>query len=381
MKKILLALCLAFTLVACHSDDETEPAVIYDETFFIYMPWTGNLTDYLQSNINAIKRSIVKRKGLGTKRVLVFFAKNTTQSALYEIKYTNGECKDDTLKHYTFKDTDYTTVEGLSSILRDVKNSTKTGKYSMLIGCHGSGWLPVGRPMEAPRRAFGATNTYAKYQAEISTLAKAVTDAAMPMEFILFDDCYMAGIEIAYELRNATHYFIASTCEIMDVGMPYELCFPPLLAHDYNAVLDAFYEFYNSYSRPYGTLSVIDCRETGAAADIMKRINAAYTIDVERLEMIQKLDGCNQTIFYDMGSYVENLVNDNEEPLLLEFRKKLIDLVPYYICTKEYISYLHSRAGIVYPINSFSGITNSDATENQYVAEDKLKTSWWLATH
>ena len=107
MKKILLALCLAFTLVACHSDDETEPPVIYDETFFVYMPWTGNLTDYLQSNISAIKRSIVKRKGLGTKRVLVFFAKSTTQSALYEIKYSNGECKDDTLKRYTFNDTDY----------------------------------------------------------------------------------------------------------------------------------------------------------------------------------------------------------------------------------------------------------------------------------
>lgn len=41
------------------------------------------------------------------------------------------------------------------------------------------------------------------------------------MEYILFDDCYMSSIEVAYELKDVTKYLIGSTSEMMAYGMPY----------------------------------------------------------------------------------------------------------------------------------------------------------------
>ena len=35
------------------------------------------------------------------------------------------------------------------------------------------------------------------------------------MEYILFDDCYMSSIEVAYELKDVTKYLIGSTSEMM----------------------------------------------------------------------------------------------------------------------------------------------------------------------
>ena len=46
-------------------------------------------------------------------------------------------------------------------------------------------------------------------QTDISTLADAISDAGLKMEFILFDDCYMSSVEVAYDLRHVTGHIIA----------------------------------------------------------------------------------------------------------------------------------------------------------------------------
>ena len=381
VQDIILLLCAAVVmLTACHKEDGEQP-VIYDETLLMYMPWTTNLTNNLQQNIIAMKRAIQQAGGLGTKRLLVFIAKSSTQADLYEVKYSGGACINDTLHRYTFPETDYTTAEGLTSILTDALEATNTEKYSMIIGCHGSGWLPVGKDLKAPkRRAFGTASATPRYQTEISTLARAIDNVQMPMQFILFDDCYMAGIEVAYELRNATHYLIGSTCEIMDYGMPYEQCGIPLLAHDYYMTCQRFYDFYSSYSYPYGTLSVIDCSQTEQMAELMKRINAKYDIEDSRLTNVQVLDGCTVPLFFDMGSYVHALVTDPSDPLLQEFNSLMKLLVPHGCHTPTYVSYLHIRSGAVFPINTYSGITISDPTQNSEATSVNAP-SWWAASH
>ena len=64
------------------------------------------------------------------------------------------------------------------------------------------------------------------------------------MEYILFDDCYMSSIEVAYELKDVADYLIASTCEVMAYGMPYATMGKHLLGTpDYRAICDDFYDF------------------------------------------------------------------------------------------------------------------------------------------
>lgn len=349
----------------------------------MYMPWTGNLTAALQQNIRDMKQAVKDQGGLGTTRLFVFIARSTTEAHLYEIKYENNTLRNDTLQRYTFPETNYTTTEGLASILTRVKSASPTKKYSMIIGCHGSGWLPVGKVLKMPRRrAFGtASAADTQYQTEISTLAQAIEQTDTRMEYILFDDCYMAGIEIAYELRNVTQYVIASTCEMLDYGMPYHKCGSALLKHDYEGVCTEFINFYKSYHTPYGTLSVIDCEQTEPMAQLMAKINGEYAMDDSKTSSVQTLDGCDPTIFYDMGSYVEHLIGDASAPLYEEFTALAELLVPYSQHTDSYISYIHSKGGITYPINTYSGITISDITTSSEVVEAKTSTSWWKATH
>ena len=60
-----------------------------------------------------------------------------------------------------------------------------------------------------------------EFQTDVGTLARGIVGAGVKMEYILFDDCYMSSVEVAYELKEATRFLIASTSEMMAYGMPY----------------------------------------------------------------------------------------------------------------------------------------------------------------
>jgi len=251
LKSAVLFLVLSFSVIACKNDDPDPIAIKNEQTVFMYMPWASNLLSAFRRNIDDMEKAILER-GLRNEKVLVFLAETPTQASLFEFVYNKSpfypaEKKKVTrkvLKEYRFSSTpEYTTTAGISSILKDVRSYAEARRYGMVIGCHGMGWLPVvptkkktlrssrqtdkempevykkhweytDRPMT---RYFGGFDS--QYQTEIKTLADAIADAGMKMEYILFDDCYMATVEVAYELRKATDYLIGSTCEIMEHGM------------------------------------------------------------------------------------------------------------------------------------------------------------------
>ena len=95
------------------------------------------------------------------------------------------------------------------------------------------------------------------------------------MEYILFDDCYMSSLEVAYELRHVTNYMIACPTEVMVFGMPYSTIGKYLLSEkpDYKAICESFYQFYSNYQYPYGTLAVTDCSYLDELAELMKHIH------------------------------------------------------------------------------------------------------------
>lgn len=62
--------------------------------------------------------------------------------------------------------------------------------------------------------------TYPETQIETTDLADAMADAGFHTEYILFDACYMSSVEVAYELKDVTHYLIASPTEVLSYGFP-----------------------------------------------------------------------------------------------------------------------------------------------------------------
>ncbi|MDE6669174.1 MAG: Clostripain family protein [Muribaculaceae bacterium] len=391
MKKYLVFLFTSFLLLtACsESDKPVSEEVGNEKTLLMYMPWSSNLTGYFYQNIKDMESCIEEMGGLHNERVIVFISNTSTEASLFEIKYENGECQRVDIKSYSYPA--FTTEVGITQILGDVIHYAPARRYSMIIGCHGMGWLPVNtsRALRSQEklhwdytdvpltRYFGGTTR--EFQTDISTLSAAIENTGVKMEYILFDDCYMSSIEVAYELKDVADYLIASTCEVMAYGMPYSTMGKHLLGTpDYEAVCDDFHEFYSNYSVPCGTLSVTDLSHIDDMASLMKQINHSYSFDDYQRGRLQNLDGYSPTIFYDFGDYVNLLLEQNSASadMKTEFDIQLNQLIPYKTNTEQF--YTATRGPI--KIHRYSGITTSDPSVSQRAA-DKNKTKWYYATH
>lgn len=386
---ILSGLCSA-----CDDDDDVMTEKEKTQTLLMYMPWSGNLTSYFLVNIKdmgkAIQTGILKHE-----RVLVFLATSRNRASMFELVYNErgDTCIRKPLKSY--ENHPCTTAEGIASLLEDMKSFAPADRYSMTIGGHGMGWLFVNKSRSYPlsadtkrtepfyhweytegplTRYFGGTSS--DTQTNISTLAEGISSAGLHMEYILFDDCYMSCVEVAYELRHVTDHLIASTSEIMAKGMPYEEMGAHLVGQiDYEAICESFHTFYSSYSTPCGTIAVTRTGELEPLAGIMKEINTRFTFDQSLADSLQELDGYTPCMFYDYGDYVARLCPDTA--MLNRFNTQLTRTVIHHRHTPYYYSAISGRKE---KINRFSGITCSDPSTHR-LTQQKDSTSWYKATH
>lgn len=260
-----------------------------------------------------------------------------------------------------------------------------SNSYSMTVGCHGTAWAPIDafatRSSSASSDEMPLTRylggTTPEYQIEISTFKQGIKNSKINrMEMILFDNCYMANIEVAYELKDVCKYIIAYPTEVMAYGFPYLNCGKYLInGVDYEAVCDEFYRFYIGYEKPCGTISTINCNALDSLARLMKKINLSVdtTIKVNGYSL-QRLDGYSPRVFFDFQDYVYHLTED--ENLLQEFDHVMSVAVPYKRNTPSYFSTLGGQIAI----KKYCGVSTSEPTEHP-IAEDYKKTSWYLDTH
>ena len=399
------------------SGEESDPPVADNElTILLYMPWTGSLSSeglypYLTENVESVCTAIEGMKGMTDYRLMLFISESYNKSKLYEITYNESrvKCEKKLVKEYSGHE--YTAVKGLTDILNEVKNHAAAQNYAMVLGCHGTGWTykdswhrypnyaketspslgegpGVGIPYQnydgvitpMHTRFFGSVSDISTFSTDIPTLAQAIANAGMKMEYILFDDCYMANVEVAYELRNVTDFLLASTSEVMAVGVPYYSMWASLasVTPGYVDAVSAFDRFYRDYVMPYGTFSAIDCRQMDELATAMREINSKYKLSDEALHSIQVLDGFYDPIFYDMGDYLEKLCTG-----LVDY-SYIVTLMESAVCSKCNTAQIYSflyNSPILIDVNTFSGITISDPSINSVALDGKEKTSWWKATH
>lgn len=425
MKEVVFALFLTSLLLLSCGGESVEVSEINQQTVLVYMPWSGSESsddglyrNFLQ-NLDSIESGIVKKNGLGKTRVLVFISETSSMSKLYEITYDKKTCTRKELKYYS--GTNYTSAEGIANIINDAKNAAEALNYSLIIGCHGVGWTYLTDwkdypyeaksfgdhyPTEATKNGDSAPSTVhslrvkqnltaqngfertrffgsvsdSRYATDIETLAEGIRLSGTHMQFILFDDCYMANAEVAYELRGVTNFLLASTSEVMAIGMPYAEMWKSLNAQtpNYKTAVEAFHSFYSKYRVPCGTIAAIDCRQMDNLAAVMRQINENYTFDEAKLANIQVLDGFYDPIFFDLGDYVAKLCTD---PYLSEkFTAQLAKTVVSKANTERIYSYLYELPKYI-DVSKFSGLTISDPSQNSVAVKGKERTAWWKATH
>lgn len=401
---MLLCMFVAATLVSCskEGDDPDDTPSTKEKTIFVYMPWTGSAVDlynFFENNIDDMKKGIIEQKGLKNTRLLILIANDPNKSHLIEVTYRNGKCYDDTLK--TYNDGAMNTPSKMSSLLNEVAKIAPAPIYSMMIGSHGVGWIytgstsrsmlhsieadrarnkMLGLPITRQTRYFGGSDI----QMNIDDLAEGIRNSNMRhLQFLLFDDCYMANIETAYELRNVTDYLIGCPTEIMGHGMPYYEMWKYLasIQPDYGKAVDGFYNFYSNYEignvkYHYGTISVTDCRKVDNMMQVLTAINSRYRIGRNVDSNLQVLDGYRPAAFFDFADYIHRLCNNNTV-LKGQFDKALAELVPYERHTAMYFSSL-TEAG-EHIINTCCGLTISASSTNAMVINSKPRSNFYAS--
>lgn len=409
MKRLLALLLSALVLVACDDKNTYEEPVAPQQTLLMYFPWSGNdsgstgLLSHFLTNIDDMEEAIRYNAPEGC-RVLIYLVERKVETgiggatntyfegSLQELKARGGKVERVQLTSY--RDPDMTEAEQIARLLKDVQAYAPAPRYAMTIGCHGMGWIPATATKAVSREGAereyweyeGAEQTRwfggmtAEFQTEIPTLAEAIRRAGMKMEYILFDDCYMSSVEVAYELKDVTDYLIGSTSEIMAEGFPYTEIGALLLGEvDYEGICESFYQYYMERSSyPCGTVAVTVCRELEALAEVMKRINAtSEELTASELSQVQVLDGYDPCRFYDLGDYVNFYCKD--AALRGEFERQLERAVP--AAFRRHTPTFYSMTSGETEINAFSGITTSDPSLSPLVVDVKGSTAWWKATH
>ena len=381
---IIVAVAL-LCMAACASDDEDEVVIVepVHQTVVMFFPWSTNLKSAFQRNVQDFS-DMIARRGLKGERVVVCMATTSTDAALFELKVKKGKCVADTLRRY--KNRTFTSASSMASLFSDIKTMAPAERYGLIVGSHGMAWLPVDNGRQSRRmvkhydvggplstRYFGGLTT--DTQIETSALAQALADTDLKMEYILFDDCYMSSVEVAYEMKSVAHYIIACPTEIMSYGFPYGRCGEYLLGSlDYRNVVDNFIGYYSFSSSPYATAAVTDCTQLDDLADIVRQINEGVGEKSVSLTDVQPMDGYEPSLFFDFGDYIRHKC---EDALLLEaFNAQLDKVVPYKGNTEYYYSALCGKVRI----DRYSGLNTSESSLNT-LFQGYDNTAWYKATH
>ena len=325
---------------------------------------------------------------LGNSNRVVFFRQEGQYSGyIGELKYdvTKRECNEFRIKDITLT-VNTITPNSIGEIMAEMAEVAPAERYGIVFAGHGQGWILreilasdsdisaagsaaafnlgytpfVPAPGAEVTRAFGEKNV----QVNIPELAEGIEHSGVELDYILFDACFMSNIEAIYDLRNSANYIIASPCEIMGKGFPYNRTLPHLFKDegrttDYVGAAESYHIYYRDEyigNSRCGSIAVYDCSEIESLAeatkDVMKSAKSEYNA-----KELQTYEGENPHHFYDFGEWVRVVATD--DAALQSFNEAMAEC----IIAKYSLASFYSAYGTygTYPINLdvYSGVTTS----------------------
>lgn len=402
LRHTLCLLTLA-TLAACSKEEPGyNPPALADRTVLLYMPGQS-LSAYYKNNIQGIHTAVTDR-ALGNGRMLVCWQpEKQTSAVMLEIYYDRNKRRSETKTLKTYDDFNAGSAADVQRIFADAAELAPAQNYGLIIGCHGKAWIPASggvlpyslrsaepdddvwttAPGAKTTRSFGDTG----YELDITELASAIETQSFRFDYLIFDDCFMANIETLYDLRRAVDYIVASPCEVMGDGFPYDRIVPHLF--EGNGVLSslekACWEFWNLYENDWrstiayeqsGCISLAVTAQLDALAKEMRRIKdkkQAFDIDA-----LQYYKGNVTKLFYDLEHYVTLCCNDQGVVDDFKARMELAFPVSSRHHTASFYSAYDRRN---HSINYYSGVSVSEPEPSPRYAAENRQTNWYRDTH
>lgn len=404
---------------------EKRRVVLFYESGF------NDLTGYLDSDINKeLTQSTMPGKGRN-EDVLLVYSKLMNGSSTKPVKsYLRRYYKDKSgaLTIDTLMTLDEKTVacnpETMRTILGFVKSTFPAKGYGLIFSSHGSGWLPdgyffspskfesahAGELNKAPARRqaapgplwpsipetdlrddpyYGMTRSIGIEEApsdgcferkEMST-AEFASGIPFHLDYILFDMCFSAGIEVFYALKDKADYIGGSAAEVLAAGMfdytkitDYLFKTPEA---DLEGLFKAGFQMYMDQSGVSQSSTVMLARTSGldALAATCRRLFEKYRTDIRNLHYwgVQPYYrySTNRHYFFDLED-IFIMANASAEDLE-EFRAALDGCTVYKAATPVFMDSFTFR--------TYSGLSSylpCAGTEllNKYYMEE----SWNKAT-
>lgn len=339
-----LSVLLSLALHSCDDNDTPpRPEEKSTRTILVYMVANNSLgvsnfdNNDMQEMIAAANNDLFNNG-----RLLVYHAPTNQKPTLVEI----ANNKVTTLKQY---DQSLLSVSSqrMQQVINDVKSVAPALDYGLILWSHANGWLQTGtesnsissviedKSSESHTKLPMAFGEEQGKSMNTTTLAEVINDEGF--SFVYFDCCYMATIEVAYQLRNTAPYIIASATEIPADGMPYEQNLPLLFA-DIPKLREACMNTFDYYNCQNGLLrscaiSLIDTKHIEELAQATIAIYKTKPTLPEDFEP-QKFTRDSKCYYFDFGQYVTALSRDSLQ-LLSQWNEALNKVVIYKAATPQ----------------------------------------------
>ena len=334
MKHLLLFICSALALAACHHhDDEEEPKEAL-RTVIVYVAAENNLSSYSRSDLYELTQG---SSGLNKRQRLVAFVDDASTPHPYIVEFKEG--RRDTVMTYS-EDFYASDPEKFREVITTIEELFPAESYALVLWGHAKGWL-IEKDSVAqarPKHAYGVdsgTNLAVEYifgnrWMNITQMARAL-EGLPRFRFIFADCCCMMCAEVAYELRHTTDYLIGSPAEIPGNGAPYEKIAPLLFNTSddfYRDIVDAYYDEYMdvTYTGCSVPLSVADMSQMDLLAEATRAVLRAPSEFITDDIAYYYCDKNDSPVMFDMCSLMErNVDKDNYR----EWKLSLNKAIPY----------------------------------------------------
>jgi len=293
-----------FCIFQACKDPEIKPE---DEdkfrTVLVYLAANNNLELEAYKNMDQMEEALGDVDG----NLIVYAKLPGNKPSLYHIYKEEGE-KTRKVKIKDYEPHDSSDPNTMKLILEDVRNLFPAKTFGLVLWSHATGWIPSSNGI-IKLKSFGDDGGS---QMDVKDL-----HAALPytFDFIMFDACSMASVEVLYEIKEKAKYFIASPGEVIANGMPYDKIINILFSPDVNAYSLLAKKYFTHYDELSGlhrsaTISVIDASKLQDLASATKHIlrsQPALHPDYNR-NQIQRMDFDrigNPLIAFDFLDFME----------------------------------------------------------------------------
>ncbi len=307
----MLALCLCLCVWGCTADGyEPEPAVT--RTVLFYMGGDNNLSGEVTAKIEQIKAVPLPKDC----RVVIYKDVRGGQPQLLELADVNNTMETRVVQEYP--ETNSASAETFVSVLQEIRGRYPCPFYALVLFSHASGWLPEGTYSNPASRSTPGVRSVivdGTSEMELPAFAAAIPDGMFG--YIVFEACHMAGIEVAWELKDKADYIVASSAEIVSPG--FTTCYKDALPQLYMDDLPGFCRVVESDYLTRGgdykslTLSIIDTHKLDQLPQVLQGVGLPSPEGT-----IQSFDRNGQHLFFDFGECFSHLLPAKQAVALQE---------------------------------------------------------------